>query len=153
MKLNIGCGRDYKKGWKNIDISQKVKADEYYDIRNGINEADNSCSEIFCSGVLEQILENEKFLYIMNEMWRVLRPDGIATIVVPSARFVYAFRDPFDCRRFIEETWDYLDYRSKLYFKYGLLYGFRPWLVLKKSTNLKGIMTIIMKPYKEHEKK
>lgn len=33
MKINIGCGRDYREGWINIDISTDCKADEYRDIR------------------------------------------------------------------------------------------------------------------------
>jgi len=148
IKLNIGCGRDYRKGWKNVDASREVKADEYYDIRNGIKEEENSCIEIYCSGVLEQILENEKFLFVMNELWRVLDPNGIATIVVPSSRYAIAFRDPFDCRHFIEETWDYIDYNKKYYHLYGSVYGFKPWIVLEKTTNLRGIMTIVMRPLK-----
>jgi len=149
MKLNLGCGRDYRSGWKNVDISRETKADDYYDLRKGINESDNSVDEIYCAGVLEQILGNEEFVFVMNEMYRVLTSAGTVTIQVPSARKKIAFRDPFDCRYFIEETWDYLRYSSKYYDRYGKLYGFKPWRLLERKTNFNSIMTVILQPKKQ----
>jgi predicted SAM-dependent methyltransferase len=30
-KLNLGCGKKYESGWINCDLSDKVKADYYFD--------------------------------------------------------------------------------------------------------------------------
>jgi len=143
MKLNLGCGQDYKNGWINWDISKKVKADIYLDVRiSQFPAPDNSFEEIYCSGMLEQILENEHFLHVMNECWRILKEKGIMTIIVPSSRYSIAFRDPFDCRHFTEETWNYLNKESDYYKKYGSIYGFKPWNLNLINTNEKGIMII-----------
>lgn len=148
MKLNLGCGRDYRAGWENWDRSHKVKADEYLDISaSRWPSQENQFEEIYCSGVLEQIGGNEKFLHVLNECWRVLIPGGMMTVIVPSAKFSNAFKDPFDCRRFIEETFMYFDWRRQEYKLYGSVYGFKPWEVGTLFTNPQGIITAVMRKY------
>jgi hypothetical protein len=148
MKLNIGCGHDYREGWRNVDISTDIKVDASYDIRNGIPEKDNSCEEIYCSGVLEQILENEAFRDVLNDLWRICKSEGILRIIVPSARYIIAFRDPFDCRHFTEETWLYVSCGSKYYTRYGSIYGFKPWHIGSLKTSPDGIMSLEISPVK-----
>jgi hypothetical protein len=143
-KLNLGCGVDYRKGWINTDISKEVKADLYFDCRKEkIPLEDNSCSEAYVSGVLEQILTNEEFVFCLNELWRVT--SGSLTVIVPNSKYSITFRDPFDCRHFLEETFQYVDKDSELWYKYGRVYGFKPWKVLSVLTNERGIMTVTLK--------
>lgn len=145
IKINIGCGRDYRDGWENIDISKEVKAEHYLDIRSKkLPFKNDTADEIYCSGVLEQILENEKFLFAINEMWRVLKVGGVLNIIVPNSKYSITFRDPFDCRHFLEETWNYLDKDHKHYQLYGSVYGFFGWKVKSVSTNQNGIMSVTL---------
>jgi ubiquinone/menaquinone biosynthesis C-methylase UbiE len=145
MKLNIGCGRDYREGWQNIDISKEVKAEHYLDIREDMLPFKNdSCDEIHISGVLEQILLNEQLVFAMNECHRVLKGGSKMTVIVPNVKYSVAFQDPFDCRRFSETTWDYFDSRKKPFELYGSVYGFKGWTVLSAKTNGNGIQTVIM---------
>ena len=147
-KLNIGCGTDYKSDWVNIDVSPEVKADHYLDIqKDQLPATDASIDEIYCSGVLEQILFNNDFVHYMNEAWRVLNNNGVMTVIVPSAKYSIAYRDPFDCRRFTEDTFKYIQYNERHYHKYGKVYGFKPWLILTCITNEQGIMTLTMQKY------
>ncbi|HDD45196.1 MAG TPA: hypothetical protein ENG63_10115 [Candidatus Desulfofervidus auxilii] len=148
MKLNLGCGELYLKGYKNIDVSTDVKADEYYDIRTGIREPDNSVEEVLCGCILEQICSNEEFLFVMNEIWRVLKPDGKLIGYVPDASLPIAFQDPFDCRRFTKETFKYFDIDHIYYQRFGKHYGFKPWKVIKCFTADNGIIHFEMKPVK-----
>jgi predicted SAM-dependent methyltransferase len=152
MKINIGCGRDYKEGWLNTDISRDCKADVYFDIRKDpiLNSAgkvavDNSGEYVYISGVLEQIGENEHLIHAMNECWRVLKQGGIMEVVVPNARFAIAHQDPMDVRKFTKETFDYFLAGSRQYKLYGSVYGFKPWSEITIQENQRHIMVIKMK--------
>lgn len=151
MKLNIGCGRDYKPGWVNTDISKEVKADAYFDIRKDpIGDSknkyfnDESVSEIYISGVLEQIGENEHLIHAMNECWRVLKKGMFMTVIVPNARYAIAHQDPMDVRKFTPETFNYFLARHRHYELYGSVYGFKPWQSIDIQENERHIMIIRM---------
>lgn len=141
-KLNLACGRDYKEGWVNTDISTKTKADKYFDVRKDFPLESSTFEVIYCSGVLEQILTNEDFTKCMNECHRVLKHNGEMTVIVPNSKYSITFRDPYDCRHFLEETWNYLDRDHQHYQLYGSVYGFLPWKVQNVETNKSGIMTV-----------
>jgi len=143
--LNLGCGRDYREGWINCDASPEVKADVYFDIREEIPFPDGSAGEIHLGGVLTQIVSNEEFRTAMNECWRVLKEDGQLRIVVPCARYAVAFRDPFDSRRFTEETWEYLIEGAYWYEQRGRVYGFKPWTRESVRTDDSGMMTVVLR--------
>lgn len=145
-KLNIGCGRDYRQGWENWDISNDVKAERHFDIRiQPFPCDDDAASEIYISGVLEQIGDNDKFIHVMNEMHRVLKPGGEVTIVVPNARYAIAHRDPMDIRKFTKETFSYFLNTAQEYALYGSVYGFLPWSGIRIEENSRHIFTICLK--------
>lgn len=142
-RINLGCGRDFRAGWDNIDISKEVKAEYYLDIRTDkLPHKDNSVSEIYCSGVLEQVLYNEHLVHSLNECHRVMQKEGILSIVVPNATYAICNRDPFDCRRFLPETFRYFEKGTQEYELYGSVYGFKSWSLKSLSTNERGIMSI-----------
>lgn len=145
MKLNIGCGRDYREGWVNIDISQEVKADEYLDIRREhLDIEDNAADEVYISGVLEQIGENEHLSFAINECHRALKPGGIMTVVVPNATYAIAHQDPMDVRKFTPKTFDYLLKGNRHYELYGSVYGFNGWSGLEITENARHILTVCL---------
>ncbi|MBI3571965.1 methyltransferase domain-containing protein [Candidatus Kaiserbacteria bacterium] len=151
-RLNLGCGKDYLKEWDNWDVSRDVRADAYLDVgKDTFPAPDATYEEIYCAGILEQILENASLVHALNECHRVLRPGGTLTIVVPNARYPIAFRDPFDCRQFIPETFKYLTHGDRLYEKFGSVYGFKPWILRSLSPHVRkglfsfrGIMTVVL---------
>lgn len=141
-RLNLGCGADYRHGWDNWDISQNVASDYTLDIRTDQFPVDDGVfDEIYCSGVLEQILTNESLTHCLNECHRTMKVGGILTVIVPSARYINAFRDPNDCRQFTEETFRYFDHTTKEYKLYGSTYGYKPWRLREIFTNERGIVT------------
>ena len=129
MKLNLGCGVTYMKGYKNIDMAKDVTADEYYDFRKGIKELDNSVDEIWADNVMEHICE--EFIFVMNECWRVLKPEGILHVRVPDATvsLEQAIRDPthFPGRMFCKESFNYFDVNHEHWKRHGKSYGAKPW--------------------------
>jgi len=143
-RLNLGCGRDYKAGWDNWD-----RGDTKCDLKIDITAEewpvpDNYYNQIYCSGVLEQIEKNEDFVFVLNECWRVLKKKGSLTIIVPSARYSNAFKDPFDVRFFTLETFDYINSEENEYKLYGQVYGFKPWVIRSQFRNNNGIINIVL---------
>jgi ubiquinone/menaquinone biosynthesis C-methylase UbiE len=126
-KLNIGCGRDYREGYLNVDISPEVGADVVCDIQKDIPFGDNEFDEVLCNNVLTQIADSDKFLFVMNELWRITK--GSVIVRVPLATHPCAFQDPMDSRRFTEESFTYMEDGHRRYEQYGKHYGFKPFTV------------------------
>jgi len=127
-KLNIGCGNDYRVDHDNWDISEECKTDSVVDIANDMWPCEeNFYDQIYCSGVLEQMQTNEQLLNVMNEAWRVAKPKCGFTIIVPSAKFSNAFRDPHDVRYFTEPTFNYFCGGTHEYTMFGSIYGYKAW--------------------------
>lgn len=146
MKLNIGCGRDYREGWINIDISESIKVDRLIDIRTEKLPWEGTViDEIYISGVLEQIGSNVELLFAMNECYRVLKQGGIMTVVVPNARFAIAHQDPMDIRKFTRETFPYFIKGMRHYEEYGSVYGFKGWTSFDIEENERHIFVIKMR--------
>lgn len=144
MKLNIGCGRDYREGWLNIDISHDCKADIYMDIRKEPIHVVGEATEIYISGVLEQIGDNGQLIHVMNECHRVLKPGGKMVVVVPNAKHAIAHQDPMDVRKFTIPTFQYFLKGDRHHELYGSVYGFLPWSDIQIQENERHILTVTM---------
>lgn len=84
MKLNIGCGKDLKEGYVNLDKFKFPGVDILADIEQGeLPFPESSVDEIYCSHVLEHMHTFEDFIHVMNEFWRVLKNGGRCIIIVP----------------------------------------------------------------------
>ena len=105
-KLNIGSGVDYRNDCLNMDINTNVKADIYRDITRGLPFEDNTFDVVYMHHILEHIRDNDDFFFIINEVFRVLKIDGIFDICVPPYTFEGAFSDPTHCRFFTPRTFD-----------------------------------------------
>ena len=145
MKLNLGCGRDYRKGYVNLDISDSVGADVVYDMQRGIPFDENYFDEVLVNNSLTQIRDGEKFVYVMNEIHRVC--NGDIYIRVPNAKHICAFQDPMDCRRFTKESFTYMEGGHRRYEQYGKHYGFLPFTVKLLEDNGRQ-MEFVLTPIK-----
>lgn len=83
LRLHLGCGPDYIDGMLNIDGNIRRRCDLWLDLRNGLPFPADSTLLVYCSHTLEHLLPNEA-IKLLKEVHRVLRPDGIARIAVPS---------------------------------------------------------------------
>ena len=127
LKLNIGCGNLPIEGFKNVDISKEAKADEVYDLTKGIPEENGSCNEVNAGCVLEQIDSNKDFMFVMNEVYRVLCKGGVFTGYVPSTHPDVMYLDQMDKRFFKQESFDYFDKTKHHWQEFGRVYGFKGW--------------------------
>jgi ubiquinone/menaquinone biosynthesis C-methylase UbiE len=144
--MKIGCGRDYRPGWFNTDISREIECEQYLDIgKDQLKLADGEADYVYISGVLEQIGPNEQLLHALNECWRVLQPGCQIEIVVPNAKYAIAHRDPMDIRKFTPDTFRYFIEDTQEYRHYGSVYGFKPWHDLHIEENQRHILTVTMR--------
>ncbi|MCU0365451.1 MAG: class I SAM-dependent methyltransferase [Ignavibacteriaceae bacterium] len=79
-KLNLGCGKDIKDGYINLDI-----VDYGGNMIHNINSfpypfEENYFDEIYASHVLEHL---NSFHHTISEIYRILKPNGILTVYAP----------------------------------------------------------------------
>ncbi len=118
VKIDLACGGNKKEGFKGVDISDLESVDIVHDLNvYPWPFEDDSVDEINCSHYVEHIphlgvqaalkvsntfeefkekLSNDKDGYIkfFNELYRILKPEGKATITTPHYMSIRAFGDP-----------------------------------------------------------
>lgn len=100
LRLNLGCGRNPKRGWINVDKAHAAAADQVVDLETlPWPWADNSVDAILLHHVLEHLGQRtETFLGIVKELYRVSKPGAEITIVVPHPRSDDFVNDPTHVR-------------------------------------------------------
>lgn len=93
MKLNIGCGCNWEyNNWIGIDhdkgstpppaYSNIMPFNMKFDLTKGFPFENNSIDVIYLSHIFEHFTYNE-IIYIMSEIYRILKVDGVLAMVVP----------------------------------------------------------------------
>jgi len=82
IKLDLGCGQRKKKGYLGIDIVGYPCVDIKHDCSNGIPLEDNSCSIVRMNHSAEHFADPK---FLMEEVYRVLKSEGIVVMTVPEA--------------------------------------------------------------------
>lgn len=88
MKINLGCGKDYREGYINIDYvpfgsdGSDIKVDLFHNIKSGLPFEDNIIEEIICHEFLEHQSRFDS-LFTMQECYRVLKSGGLLDVTVP----------------------------------------------------------------------
>ena len=145
--LQIGCGKQHIENYINMDMSDFCHPDIQHDITKGFPMfVDDRFQEVLANGILEMIHPNNEFLFVLNELWRIIQPGGHLIGQVPSTDKRVVGLDPFDKRWFMEETFNYWNVNEHSWKEFGTQYGFKPWTVLKAKTNENGIICFDMMP-------
>lgn len=93
MRLNIGCGRDVREGWINVDCLALAPEVCVWSLTNRWPVADGEVEEIMASHVMEHFTLGQR-CFVYNEMHRVMQPGGKATVIVPHWANARAYGDP-----------------------------------------------------------
>ena len=104
MKLHLGCGNDYKKGYVNCDISSEVKHDKIVNLENKLPFKDNQINEILANHVFEHV---KNFVELMHELHRICKKDAQIKIRTPFYSAWGQFNDPTHVRFFTPFTFNY----------------------------------------------
>ena len=108
IKLNLGCGLEKLEGYINIDNDPSVEPDVLYDIANDGLELwlDDSIDEIRAYDFLEHIPLG-RTIFVLDEIWRVLKHDGKFEHYTPSTDGRGAFQDPTHLSFWNINSWYY----------------------------------------------
>ena len=93
LKLDLGCGPNKRDGFHGVDIMEFKGVDTVADLRGRWPWVDGSVEEVHCSHFLEHLTGAERVRFF-NELYRVLKKDAKATIIVPSWTSERAYGDP-----------------------------------------------------------
>jgi predicted SAM-dependent methyltransferase len=85
LRLNIGCGPNYKEGWVNIDLSSK--ADLSLDVRERIPLPDGSAMIIYSEHFFEHLDYPDEAKHFSRESFRLLEPNGLFRVGIPDTRW------------------------------------------------------------------
>ncbi|MGE7999170.1 class I SAM-dependent methyltransferase [Lysinibacillus sp. NPDC093190] len=112
--LNVGCGTTFHKAWVNIDMNGIHKEIINVDIRKGLPFEESSFDVVYSSHVLEHFsLQDASKL--LNEIYRVLKPNGIVRIVVPDLEDI--------TKKYLHSLDSVMEYESKAtIFNYDWMY-------------------------------
>lgn len=133
-KLNLGCGRDLREGWVNLDhpllveemAARGVVGPIGYDIDQPephLPFDDDSFDMVEASHVLEHL---HNLLPVVQEVWRVLRPGGQFMVAVPYGSSDDADEDPTHIRRFFPGSWSYFSQPTYWRADYGYRGDLKP---------------------------
>lgn len=86
LKLNVGCGDVYLKGWVNID-NLSEKADLKHDMKDPLPYADGTVDFIYNEHFIEHMSVSEG-LAVLREFHRVLKKGGVLRIATPDLDYV-----------------------------------------------------------------
>jgi SAM-dependent methyltransferase len=106
VRLNLGCGRDIREGWVNIDHSPAAGVDHVIDFdgKPVLPFDDDSVTYSEGSHVIEHLRDPLPF---MEELWRVTEPGGRAVFRCPYGSSDDADEDPTHVRRMFHGSWGY----------------------------------------------
>ena len=111
MKINFGAGSDIRVGYLNHDIVSLDGIDLVFDLNNHpwpIKAA--SVDEIIMNDVLEHL---DDFMKSMEEIHRILKPQGFINLSVPYWNSTHRYMDPTHKYGFHENTFRFFDPSSK----------------------------------------
>jgi len=104
LKIVLGGGPKKTEGWLNLDILPSPEVDIVCDLNQGIPLPDNSVTAVSARHLLEHLDDTAK---IMEEIWRVAKPEAVVSIKVPYYASMGAYQDPTHRRFFTEKTFQY----------------------------------------------
>ena len=112
MKLNLGCGKDIKKGYINLDFIELPGVDVVHDLNKyPWPFKNNEFDEIYASHVLEHL---DNLPRAMEEIWRITKPNGRVIVRVPHFSCGINYQDPTHRRLFSYFTFDFFENKFKI---------------------------------------
>jgi SAM-dependent methyltransferase len=117
MKLNLGCGRDIRLGYINLDMLPLEGVDVVHDLNvPPLPFKEDLFDEINCQNIIEHL---DNFLPFMEDVWRILRHGGLINILTAHCSGPQAFSDPTHRSFFSYNSFRYFtrDYTFNFYSK------------------------------------
>lgn len=127
MRLHLGSGKNILSDYINIDSTAHKGVDVVRDVLRGIPFNDSYFDEVLSENFMEHIPQAE-VVWLMNEIWRVLKEGGTAHHVIPHAGTLNRWQDPTHLSDWIPETFRYFDVDNPKNQYYDYI---KPWKIVK----------------------
>jgi SAM-dependent methyltransferase len=105
-RLHLGCGRDIREGWINLDCVDLPGVDAVADLdacaTTPLPFEDDTFDEVFASHLLEHIRNP---LPLMQELHRICREGAVANFRTPHGSHDDAFEDPTHYRQYFQNSY------------------------------------------------
>lgn len=132
-KLHLGCGLTILPDWINVDCVDLPGVDLLFDLdtcdNNLLPIEDNSIDTMLASHVIEHIA---KPLPLMQELYRVAKPDAQLTLFLPYGSSDDAFEDPTHSKAYFLNSFYYFSQPYYWRASYGYLADWQPELIVLK---------------------
>lgn len=128
VKVDLCCGRNKHEGYIGVDYQRFLGVDIVADLTKTFPFEDNSVDEIIMRDGLEHLPDK---IHSMNELYRILKPGGVVTLIVPSTNGMGAFQDPTHV--------SYWNLNSFQYYTKGILRDQYPDLIKAKFEILQNV--------------
>lgn len=141
-RLDLGCGSNKPEGCVGLDKYPYPCVDIVRDIdRHGLPFDSDSVDEVRASHFLEHCYN---LVFVMNEIYRVLKRGGRLTIIVPIVeQGTGAFRDPSHVRYFNKDSFHYFTEDSPYVQPF---HGIRPFYMVRQEVNGEILVVELEKP-------
>lgn len=92
LRLDLGCGKSPRAGFEGVDVRDFEGVDHLVDLRAPWPWEDESVAEAHCSHFLEHLKAPER-IHFVNELQRVLIPEGSCQLITPHWASCRAYGD------------------------------------------------------------
>jgi len=116
-RLNLGCGKDIRKGWINLDFIKNDGVDVIHDLNEyPLPFEDNTFDEVIAINLMEHLDKPANFV---KELWRISKPNAKVEIETPHFSSAVAWQDithvrPFSLLTMVHYDEKYLGSKSLL---------------------------------------
>ncbi len=105
--VDLGCGNKKRPNTIGVDFNERTKADIIHNLNIFPYPFEGgSIDKIYIDNTLEHLDEPLK---VMEELYRIVKADGIVKVIVPYFRSAAAFIDPTHKHFFTVESFSYYD--------------------------------------------
>jgi SAM-dependent methyltransferase len=115
--LDLGCGNNKRLGAIGIDFNDLDAVDIIHDLNVfPYPLEDSSFDEIYLDNTLEHL---DDVIHVMEEVYRICKPDGVVKVIVPYFRSVWACIDPTHRHFFTVNSFSYFDPENPICVRYA----------------------------------
>ena len=149
IRLDIGSGFNKQPGFVGMDIRKVQGVDIVHDAQVIPYPLPKECCNVVLMSHLWEHIEPKNRIKVMDEIWRVMKPDGQLLISSPYYLSFGAYQDPthYPCPN--EATFTYFDPNCSLY----RIYQPKPWRLIRNDYQANGNMEVILRKESHARKK
>ncbi len=87
--VDVGCGRNIRTDWYNVDWFWRSGVDACWDITRGLPIANGHAAGVFSEHCFEHLVFGD-FVGVAEELYRILMPGAWIRVIVPDAELYFA---------------------------------------------------------------